>query len=71
MTTNIDKEIETTRKKLEELEIPVKSHMSVVDDETVEEIKARLRGIKQEPMEEIIQGFIEDDLAATKAERGL
>jgi translation initiation factor IF-2 len=38
--------------KLEELEIPVKSHMSSVDDETVEEIKAKLRGIKQEKMEE-------------------
>jgi hypothetical protein len=34
--------------------------------------RARRLGFKeQEPMEEIIQGFIEDDLAATKAERGL
>jgi nucleoside-diphosphate-sugar epimerase len=34
--------------------------------------RARRFGFKeQEPMEEIIQGFIEDDLAATKAERGL
>ncbi|MFO0184604.1 MAG: D-erythronate dehydrogenase, partial [Alphaproteobacteria bacterium] len=31
----------------------------------------RLGFKEQEPMEEIIQGFIEDDLAATKAERGL
>ncbi len=39
-------------KKLESLEIPVKSHMSSVDDEAVEEIKAKLRGKKQEQMEE-------------------
>jgi translation initiation factor IF-2 len=38
--------------KLEELEISVKSHMSAVDDEAVAEIKARLRGTKQEQMEE-------------------
>jgi translation initiation factor IF-2 len=39
-------------KKLEEMEIPVKSHMSSVDEEAVDVIKAKLRGTKQEQMEE-------------------
>ena len=39
-------------KKIEELDIPVKSHMSSVDDEAVAAIKAKLRGKKQEKVEE-------------------
>lgn len=39
-------------KKIEELDIPVKSHMSSVDDEAVTKIKANLRGKKQEHVEE-------------------
>ena len=39
-------------KKIEEMDIPVKSHMSSVDDEMVAEIKAKLRGKKQDQVEE-------------------